>query len=295
MRVFSAQKEGWRLITSHVKLWLFLYICNLVFALIAAIPLRGWINHVAGHSTALAKSIAPVDFTFITDLIRNYGGFAILWNVICMIALIYVLFSVFLSGGILDTLLHPQKTDRTMDFLSNGMRYFWRMLKVALFFLVIQLAILAIVIGIVIILGVNPKEMNNDLRFLLYLKIIVPVYVLIAMIIAMTHDYVKIHIVQDGQPGIWSAFKAGAGFVSRHFVQALALYLINMFILAVLIVGYYLIKKAIPGGTMAGLMLTFVFGQMFLFGRIGVKLLTLSSECELRNSDFGVQKEEEIA
>jgi hypothetical protein len=119
--------------------------------------------------------------------------------------------------------------------------------------------------------------MESDVQFLWYLRIVLPIYLFVALVIAIIYDYVKIHVVmQDANP-MTKAFGAGVRFVSRHFGSVLLLYGINLIILAAMFFIYTLIKHFIPGASGSGILIGFLLSQLFLFGRIGVKLLVLSS------------------
>lgn len=254
-----------------------LYLSNLIFAVIATFSFKGWFRDAAGHSLALTKSIGEFDFTFIMDLLRNFPGFSILTSQVCTMIIAYVIFSAFLTGGILHVFIHYREKFEVREFLTGSAMYFWRMIRLALYFLLLQLVLLAILFFILIAIGVNPKEMESDVQFLWYLRIVLPIYLFAALVIAIIHDYVKIHVVtQDANP-MTKAFGAGVRFVFRRFGSVLLLYVINLIILLVMLLVYTQIKHLIPGASGSGILSGFLLSQLFLFGRIGVKLLILSS------------------
>jgi hypothetical protein len=258
-------------------MWAMLYLCNLIFAVVATFSFKGWLSDAAGHSLALTKSIGQFDFTFIMDLLRNYPGYSILTSHVCMMIITYVIFSALLAGGILHVFIHYRETFKVREFLAGGAMYFWRMIRLALYFLLFQSAALAILFFILIAIGLNPKEMESDVQFLWYLRIILPIYLFAALVIAIMHDYVKIHVVtQDANP-MTQAFGAGVRFVIRHFGSVLLLYGMSLIILLAMFLLYTQIKHLIPGSSGPGILIGFLLSQLFLFGRIGVKLLIISS------------------
>ncbi|HLF64551.1 MAG TPA: hypothetical protein VI603_12395 [Saprospiraceae bacterium] len=289
MKVITAFREGWKMVVLHRRMWLILYLVNLVFAVVATIAFRGWLKDTAGYSLALAHNIGRFDFTFITDLIRNYGGLSLLCEQVIVIAIAYLIFSAFLVGGILHIYLHQREKFSARDFLSGGALYFWRMLRLAGYFLLIQFGLLAIFCLVFIAIGVNPKEMESDVQFLQYVKIILPVYLFMALVIVIMHDYVKIYVVQQNAHPMTKAFGSGIRFVMRHFGSVLLLYMLNLLLLIIFIVAYSQIRNMIPTVTPGGILVGFILSQLFLIGRIGVKLLILSSVNQLvqqKNEDI---------
>jgi len=262
-------------------MWIYLVVFNFVFALPVAIAFRSWISSASGFSLALTRSIGKFDFTFLTDLLRNYPGFSLISGQALIFALGYLIFSAFLSGGILNCYVHHRESFSLKEFLYGSARYFWRILLMEFLFLVVQLIVLFVFWRIIDAKGVNPKEMISDLHFLHFLWVAVPGYLCVALVIAMFQIYGKIHLVSDGQTSVIRAIRKGIRFATRHFGSVILLFLVNAFLFGVLLIIYGMVKGAIPSGSAGGIMLTFVFAQVFLLGRILIRLLTVSSANEL--------------
>lgn len=278
VKVLAALKGGWRHVILHRKMVLILYLSNLVIAVIATMAFRGWLKNAAEHSLALTKSMEQFDFTFVMDLIRNYGGLSVLCHQAMIITLAYLIYSAFLAGGMLSMFIHHERFS-VKEFMAGGALYFWRTLRLALYFLLLQIGLLAILLFVFMAIGINPKEMESDVQFLRYFRIILPIYLFAAMVIAIIHDYVKIHVVTQNANPMMKAFGAGTWFVFGHFGSVLLLYVINLFLLVALFLVYFQAKLLIS--TSVGILSGFLLSQLFLVGRIGVKLLILSSASTL--------------
>ncbi len=275
VKILAALHTGWGRLLTHWRMWLIFYVSNLMFALLVMIPFRSWLTQAAGHSVAMSAS-GEFDFTFLTEALRNYSGFSLLCTQAVVIAIAYLIFSAFLVGGALQLFVHHPERSKTQEFLAGGAAYFWRMLRLAGYFLIMQIIVIVLLIGVLALLGLNPKEIESDVRYVQTLKFIVPIYLFVAMVIAMVHDYVKIHLVRGGNP-LRNAFSVGIRFVVHHFGSVLLLYICNLALLAGLVVAYFWIKPGMPTLSTGNILYGFLVSQAFLFGRIGVKLLTLSS------------------
>ena len=281
MKVLHALREGWRRVLLHARMWFILYLCNLLFALVAVMPFRKWFNKTAGHSLLTDQSRGAFDLTFIGDLLRNYKGFSTLISQLSILALAYFVLSAFLTGGVLYIYINSKEKFLYRDFVTGGLALFWRFLRLAFYFLLIQAVVLGVFVFVIMFLGVDPMQMESDVTFFRRFKILFAVYCFLAIVVAMVHDYVKIHIVSRNENPFSGSFRAGWRFVLRNFGAVLLLYLLNLGILIALFIVYKLITGALPAGTHSGTMLGFIFSQFFLIGRIGVKLLTLCSACAL--------------
>lgn len=262
-------------------MWLILYVCNLVFALIVVIPLRGWLKGAVGHSMALTKSIGQFDFTFLTDLIRNHEGYSVLCSQALIIVIVYLIFSVFMSGGILHIYVHWREQYLQKEFIHGAAKYFWRVLRVSICFLLLQVVLLAILVFILMRIGIDPKEIESDVRFLQMLKWILPIYLFCATVVAIMYLYAKIQVIQQENHPVLKSLITGVRFVFRHFGKVLLLYVIIVMLFIGLFALYLFVRKLSPEGTTGAILLSFVLAQVFLVGRIVLKLLTISSANEV--------------
>jgi hypothetical protein len=276
VKIVAALRVGGKQLIMRWRMWLTFYISNLIFALFIALPFRNWLSQAVGHSQALTDSIGRFDFTFLMDAFRNFNGFSLLCSQASLIAVAYLIFSAFLIGGALYIYIHHQGKFGTKVFVAEASMLFWKMLRISGYFLLMQLLVLAILVGILTKLGVNPKVIVSDVQYVQTLKILVPVYLFVAMLIAIMHTYVKIHLVRDGIT-VRRSFSSGIRFVFRHFASVLILYMINLVLLLGLCLVYFWLRKWIPSISGGGILPGFLLSQLFLIGRIGVKLVTLSS------------------
>jgi hypothetical protein len=281
VRIQRAFREGWQKVSSNARMIFILYLCNLLFALVAVYPFHKWLKNAAGQSLLTDQGSGVFDLTFIGDLLRNYQGFSAIASQATMLALAYLVLSAFLIGGVVHIFIHGAQKFSYGEFISGGMRLFWRFLRFALYFLLIHIALLGICFAVLMTIGIDPMQMDSDVTFFHQLKTCGAVYLILMLIVAMTHDYVKIHLALNSEFSAAKAFRNALGFVRKNFIAAFGLYLLNLGILIGLFVLYSIINDALPAGTHQGVMLGFIFSQFLLIGRIVVKLLILGSASAL--------------
>ena len=279
-------REGWKLLLHHRQAWFIVYCCNLLFGVIAVIPVVRWIKHVAGQSVLLTESAGHFDFTFLTDLMRNYGAaLPAILGVLMTLALGYVFLSVFLSGGVLMLFHDAERFDRQI-FFKGAYRHFTRLLRIALIFLLLQLILLALLAITLIATGLDPFEMENDVRFLSHAKWVVLIYGCLVFLLMLWHTYAKITAVERRDASVLKATGLGFRFVRRQFLLAVTLYVLNALLFGAILLSAHLLKDVLPAASSPGIFLLLLLGQLSIAGRIGVRLLVLSSGVRLwRNVD----------
>ena len=100
--------------------------------------------------------------------------------------------------------------------------------------------------------------------------LLLPFYGIIATVLWMIQDYIKVLMV-DQDLSLLRAIAQGIRFVFKNFMSTFLLYLVNLLVFGLLFYLYW----QIPTGN--AFVLAFVLGQVFLFFRIGTKLVNLAS------------------
>jgi hypothetical protein len=205
---------------------------------------------------------------------------------VTILALAYVMLSAFLIGGVVHIYIHGTQKFSYGEFVSGGVRLFWRFLRFAVYFLLIHMVLIGICFAVLMAVGIDPMQMESDVTFFRQLKICASIYLILALVMAMTHDYVKIHLAFHTEISAERAFRKALRFVRKHFFTAFGLYLLNLGILVILYLLWRVINDVLPAGTDQGVMLGFILSQFFLIGRIVVKLLILASASALMKENL---------
>ena len=102
----------------------------------------------------------------------------------------------------------------------------------------------------------------------------------------MLFDYAKVRAVVEDRRSMLGAIRAAAGFIGRNPAAAIALFLINFAVFAIVLAIY---AAAAPGARGAGLTmwLGVVMGQIYVLARLWIKLTFWASETALFQGRLG--------
>ena len=277
MNFITAYTSGLKTVFSKGKLWLLLYALNFLFAIFLAYPLSGMLGAKLGHTLAAETLFDRFDFAFSNDFINEYGdAFGVVMNQSILGIGLYLLLSVFLVGGILNVLKTNEKIGSLSNFWSGGGKYFWRMLRLTIYFFLMQIAILVLFFMLFSTLTAGGLErFHNEGEILQIGLIILPFYFLVATIFFMIHYYAKIHLVATDKNFLFQPIKQAFGWVFKNFSQTFLLYLLNLLTFGL----FFFIYLQLDGGT--AILAVFLIGQFFVLARIGTKLLNLASATKL--------------
>lgn len=277
MEFIIAYFKGWILSFRRFGMWLLLYLFNFLFALLAALPMFNLLENKLGRSLEIEKLIPDFDFTVFSDFINQYSDsiLVLLDQSRCLI-LFFFLFSIFLNGGILNSFKHMEDRFSFRVFGSGCTRYFWRLLRLTVYFSAIHIFVFAGFVKIFFLLvDGDIGDLGSELELYQYLRICISIYILVASIFFMIHDFAKIHMVHEDKRLLFLPFWQSFGLVFKHFLSVFSLYWLNLLTLAGLVFAYVLLNR--PADSASAIGYTFLVGQVFIFGRIGAKLLNLAS------------------
>lgn len=282
MIVITAYSQGWKAVFRNSRMWLALYLFNLLLALLAALPFSGYLSRTMGQSLAAEGRPGGFDYTLFNDWLREYGqGLVAILDASLGFLLLYLLLSAFLMGGILLVFLQFAEPFRWGIFWRGCSRFFWRLLRLTVYFLLVHAAVLGL-FGLLFYLatgGFAIFEMETEMELVQPLFYLVPVYLLAAVLVFMVQDYAKIHVVQEDRKWLARPLRQAFGLVRRNFGPFFLLYLLNIATL-LLFFGIYWWGSG-PLSSAGSAALLFLWGQLFIFGRVGLRLLNLASAAYL--------------
>ncbi len=273
MAFIEAYLSGWKETFRKKKLWLLLYALNIGFAILLAYPLVGFLEEKLGTTLAADVLFEQFDYAIVNDFMDQYGNSIwLVFNQTKAMLFVYLLFSAFLVGGILHVFRTRNEVFRLSNFWSACGRYFWRMLRLTIYFLIVQALLLLLFFTLFSSLTTGGLErFHNEGEIIQVGLIMLPFYLLFAMVFFMVQDYTKIHIVQEDKiilfKPIWQAIR----LVFKNLPQTFLLYLINLLTFGLLFFMYWHIDFN------SSVLFAFLLGQAFVLARIGTKLLNLAS------------------
>ena len=283
--------------------------CVFAVTMLTALPfsilMRGALETHLGDSLAAERAAQGVHYQWWTEFAAQAGplgqtfdttiiGFAavldnlstlldresrpdrILWLGAC-----YVLLWLFLSGGILDRYARARPT-RTHEFFAACGVYFVRFLRLAPLIGLTYYALFAYVHPL--LFGNLYEQMTRDVtaertafvwRVALYL-----LFGTLLVLANIVFDYAKVRAVVEDRRSMLGAVVSGLRFARRNAAAVISLYLMNGVIFVALLLLYALVA---PGAELsgAGMWLGFLVSQIYLLGRLWVRLVFFASETSL--------------
>lgn len=280
LKIFKAYKFGWQFLLRHWRLLIMLYIVNFVFALLAAFPLNNYLQSTVAHTLSVQESLEGFNYGIISDFLNEYGtGLAVVFNQSLVVILFFFVLNIFFAGGILNLIKYqPAKYDSS-TFWSGCTKYFWRIFRLTIYFLITHGMLLFICYTIFMKVsgGFDFFEMENDQQIVTGLKIALPIYLLLAFFVFLFNDYFKLHIVDYEKKYLFKPFTSNLKFLSKNILPTAILYLINMLVFAVVFLIFYFITRAMGAQTYLGIFLLFIVNQVWVILKTSVKLINLSS------------------
>ncbi len=286
MNIPKAYIGGFQKAIKLPRMLFIIYFANFFTALILALTFKGVIEESFGQSGILSTLIKDFDFTTFTNLMFDHGDAigavigGIKWLIIA-----YFLMSIFLTGGIIETFNKDKFT--TSSFFGGAAYNFFRFLGLSLVMILVQFIFLFIVyIPLSMILKSVSENMTPEVT-LYYIAISGFVFhLLIFLFISMIGDYAKFYLVLNDSFNVFKGFWNGVKYVFGNFLRTYILYLILLFLPAVIMYLYLYLERDIKMATGVGILIVFGMQQAFMILRVFVRTWILSSEFKLYNADF---------
>ncbi|MCX6223515.1 MAG: hypothetical protein NTV01_01960 [Bacteroidia bacterium] len=277
MKAISSFLYGFSAAWKSLRMIMLIYLSYLVIALLLAIPFYGLFRSLAGNSQLPDSLMNGFDATAIRELLNNGGklfGFYLKGFLPWILA--FLLFQVYLNGGIFSWVSNPRGKFSISLFHVHGRKYFWRYLKLIIYFLVIHL-----IIGLILYIpyglttgsqvGLTDQQVMRPLFFLMGGHLILLVYIFLLA------DLVKSRLFeQDTRKVLKTIFKCLKMSLKRLF----SFYFLGLLLLALplaLFAGFYLVRSSIIDNATGIILFVFVIQQVIIFLRIFLRVWRLAT------------------
>ena len=308
MKIFINFGKGFMTTGITTKMVLFLFMINLLFSLILAVPMYNSLKSSLCASDAGNRMAESFDYiwweefrdeakgletTFTPSII---GKGAILTNLESLIqmrffsappiligfGLLYIILHTFLAGGILSTFNQDEPRFAVKEFLQGAGSHFLRFFALMLFswlFLFIISAFLRNAL-LPIIYNISSDSYSEVIPFLLTLALSA-ITLFLLLFVQMVFDYARIKVVLEDEKNVLKATGKAFSFVFKHPISTFGLfYLIFLLNIAVTVI-YILVKEIIPQSDVLTVLAAFLFQQLFIFALIWIRCLLYASQWEL--------------
>jgi hypothetical protein len=262
----------WKNIKPALYGWFF----NLLFSIAIYLGVYIFFYNAAGSSALAAGVTTQIGlFTFVNDILANYPGslpFLVLIGAISVV--LYFLFSIFASGGIIAALLENEKTTFPALVSSSG-EHFTGMLKV--FFFNAVILCLSLLVPGVLALATMSLNYSSDggkiIDILFYTSAALAIFIIVLS--TVIYDYTRIYKIKE-ERNLYETIKNAFSFIFSNkwnIMVLLVLYLLSMLILYL---GFSIIRNRIEN--LLNVALLFVIYQVFIMARYYLKVVIIRAE-----------------
>ena len=281
--------RGITLATFNWKMVLVLLFANIIFALPVALPMFMLVLQTAGNSVAAEKMLSDkLDVDWLTDVVNlQMSGSSFdatglqTAALLAVAALVYLLITTLLSGGILAVFASDNQRFTMREFWAGCGQYFWRLFRLMLISLFFYAAAIAIYSVIYRWTG-RIDDTATAYESVVYKRWTgIAVLLIMLSMVNMLFDYARIGtVINDGRKMFRQAFSA-LKFTLRHFFSAFALYLligiIGLAVMALLVwLRGSINQSSLPAGVLAILV-----GQLTIASRVWAGMAAFAGQMDL--------------
>ena len=248
-----------------------------------------WMQEFSDQATGIGVTFKPtiIGFGAVLDNLSAFLDNTTRPLVIVAAASAYIVVWLFLAGGILDRYARQRPT-RAHGFFAASGTFFFRFLRLA----IIQWIAYAMLFGVVHrwLFDRWYPWLTRDLTvertaFLLRVALYLAFGTLLAGL-SLIFDYAKVRAVVEDRRSMIGAIGGAVRFIGRNAGASLGLYALDFLLFLIVLAAYALIAPG-AGGSGATVWIAFAIGQLYVLGRLWIKLVFWASETALFQSRFG--------
>lgn len=219
-----------------------------------------------GNSLGLNKLMSGFNDTVVTDFFNVHGAsLSPLLGQLRWVLLIYLIVSVFINAGLLNAVVKEKKG--WFVFWEGGAGYFFRFLKVALFFLLIA----GIWTGVIWVpfmgfFQTSPEVFSSEKISVLMLFAVLFIYFIVLVFLFNWSVIARIKIM-TAELKIGQALKEGFVFSVRNYFSIMGLFLLFLFIQLIFMAIYWNIESASGMISPVLVLVFFILQQLLIYSR----------------------------
>jgi hypothetical protein len=279
MEATKAIRSGLKNSISNKKLIFFLYLLNLLLAIIITLPFQNVIQNALGTSKSVEKLIDGFNFTVIFGFLNNFGSrLSILFTLIFWLGILFLIFNIFLTGGIISIWKTESKKFDKKAFFTDCSTYFFKFIKLLLLdIILILISLLFFLIVYFIISEITETLYSENTKAFLQITGFA-IFLILFIIDIMIYDYAKIIIVKEVTEKSFYAIIESIKFVFKNLFVTSGIVLFLLIIFFILTYFYLQISHMIPDSTALLLILMFAIQQMYIIIRIGLRIISFAAQ-----------------
>lgn len=273
MRVLKSYGNGVREATIRPKMVLLLWFFNFLFGIFILYLLYNRLAEALSHSAISEGMVSKVNYHFVFEFLTYHGqAWATIRSAALILVCVYILFSIFLFGGILYSLVETQKPSFLQRFFQGCGKFFGRFFRLFIYSLILWFAVLVIMLILYKVgSALTGRGVNEQLVYYVFL-VEVAVGLFFIFLINMIQDYARIRIVTEDSPYVFRSLFQSIGFVFKRLGGTLVLYYLLVLTGVVIAVVYWGLRSVIPFSSGAAILITFLVYQLFIASHAWLKV-----------------------
>lgn len=217
-------------------------------------------------------------FTFLSDILGHYeGSLPLVFSLAFVYTLVFLLVSVYISGGVYAVLVEKEKTTFT-NLIASSTQNFFSMLKISLVNLLNLIAALIVPVLLLVIFFTSESLRSNETVIQVFSWSWVVITGLFLTFSVAVYDFSRIFKLRDDKGSFYS-FMQAIKFVFSSKLNILALFVLYGFSLLII----YLVYAVLIGFLEVWLaaFLLFLVYQGFIMVRYYLKIVVMRAEIRL--------------
>gem|GEM_PF-523439 len=284
MRTIEHFLKGLKNSLASWRLGIILFVFKFTSALFLVIPLNALLSESFEHNLYANHFLTRLDLTLIIDFIQsNIQGLKVYLIFFLLTLVAIVLLNIFLSGAIFRLLCDGFRRGyypfTIGHFFRLSGRYLFRFVRLFLYSLLFYIVVIAFHVVFAELSKAIFGGSSASFRFVwTFVRFAITGF--LAMLVVMTFDYAKIHVVSVRHIKVKMTIKEAMIFVGRNFGGAVVLYLFLILGLAVTVPIFWGLDRGFDllGTSTIVLILTFILQQTLSVVRSFYRLLIFSSQ-----------------
>ncbi|MFD1144029.1 hypothetical protein ACFQ4C_23085 [Larkinella insperata] len=274
MSSFQLIRRSWRMV-----LWL--YGVNFLMSLLVLLPAYATFRRDMGASLEYLKLLNGFDFTVYSDFRHNHGSATnSLLTVGFWLGLLYLLISVFFTGGLLQQVASAtdrRQTFRLSRFLAAGAQGFGRFFRLFLCVssFIFLLSVVFLLAGGLSALALTKTLNEEELSYVALAFLLV--FALSALLALCVGDYAKIRLFRRDETRAVFAFWVSMRFLFSRVRVTFGNYLLLIGVGLACFGVYFLLESWIVTRGWAEIALLFLIQQLFIISRTFLKVWVLAT------------------
>ncbi|HLK32147.1 MAG TPA: hypothetical protein VKT29_03595 [Terriglobales bacterium] len=267
--------DGCSRVWRHQRILWWLFVVNLALGHLSVFPVVGRWAGVLDHSLAADQLYHGFNLGRYIELGMQPGvGFGSASPGIAAFAILFFLFVLFVTGGILEAYRSPYKIS-TADFFQASGAYFWRFVRLLIMFVIVLIPV-AIAASAIRNWSRNLSDNAAPEKLGFWVDVAGAVVIwFIAMCLRLWFDVAQVHAVATGERAMRRALKRAWGMTFGNFNGVFPLYLVPSLAAFVGMAVLLWIWTKVPSGDTG---LAFIVLEIWMLVWLGTRLWQRAGE-----------------